>query len=149
VPTSSVIIARTPQITRQVWNILPSATSNNGVFDISSGLDLHITGPRVTTRTITYWQDYQPFRQVPTIFGGEPPYITQDILRYPVENRDDYPQFGRSIGIFGNRMVVGAPMDDRTFNIGNLDPADDRLLNRGAAFAYFRSDATQTWEWIQ
>jgi hypothetical protein len=65
-------------------------------------------------------------------------------LRYPVENTDDYPQFGSSIVIFRNRMIVGAPMDDRTHS-GDTNS----LMNRGAAFSYFRSPITETWEWTQ
>jgi hypothetical protein len=139
-PSSQLTISRNTTTNRQIWNLLPF---NNGTsFDISSGIDLHITGIRTITKTFTYWQQ-PPIRELPVIFDSQPPYITQDILTYPVENTDDYPQFGRSIAIYRNRMVIGAPMDDR-YDVNETNPQ----INRGAAFSFYRDENTQTWQWI-
>ena len=64
-------------------------------------------------------------------------------------NSEDFDEFGRSVDIDGNTIVVGARSEDsnqRTISNGSAGSADNLASNTGAAYVYVRSSGTWTEE---
>jgi len=60
-------------------------------------------------------------------------------------NAEAGDQFGSSVGIFGDTIVVGAPIEDSSATGVDGDESNNSGNNSGAAYVFVRDPATQMW----